>query len=239
MQCLVGCKAKKVVWATNEIDTSLKTKEIQRLHKESRPTFSTLSGTFLVSFDNGKDQQSFPLTFRIKSGETIWLSAPFGLAKAIITPQQVQFYNKTENTYFDGDYSLIKHFLNLSLDYQSVENMLVGQIFANENTICVPSTEGYMCQGQQDITKTSFLLNPSFRVKEISVAQVVNERYFTAKYSYQSVANQIFPYEIYIETRSEDNQAKINIRFNSIELNEPINFPYKVPSGYKRLTFDN
>ncbi|WP_264846746.1 DUF4292 domain-containing protein [Capnocytophaga catalasegens] len=236
---LIGCKTKKVVLTTNQIDFSLKTKEITQLHKESCPVFNTLSGTFLVSFDNGKDQQSFPLTFRIKSGETIWLSAPFGLAKVIITPQQVQFYNKTENTYFDGDYSFIKHFLNLSLDYQSVENMLIGQIFTNETNNCVPSNEGYVCQGQENITKTNFLLNPSFRVKEVSASQAVNQRYFTAKYSYQSVENQFFPYEIYIETRSEESQAKINIRFNSIELNQPLGFPYKVPSGYKRLTFDN
>ncbi len=46
----------------------------------------------------------------------IWLSAKLGLARMMITPESVRFYNKLDNEYFDGDYKLLSDFVGVDLD---------------------------------------------------------------------------------------------------------------------------
>ena len=53
----------------------------------------------------------------MEKDKVIWLSAPLGIARMMITPDQVAFYNKRDNTYFDGDYSLLSDFVGFDLDF--------------------------------------------------------------------------------------------------------------------------
>ena len=99
---LLGCKAKKAIVSSGEIDTSLKNKEIVELHKRSFPEFKTISGSVLASYDDGKNSQSISLNFRMEKDKAIWFSAPLGIAKAYITPEKASYYNRLDNTYFDG-----------------------------------------------------------------------------------------------------------------------------------------
>ncbi|MFC2482598.1 MAG: DUF4292 domain-containing protein, partial [Capnocytophaga granulosa] len=91
---LTSCRTTKITNTQGVADSRLRGKEILEKHQESFPAFETLAGTLTVSYSKaGKIGQTIPLSFRMKKGEIIWLSAPLGMAKALITKEKVQFYN--------------------------------------------------------------------------------------------------------------------------------------------------
>ncbi len=63
----------------------------------------------------------------MEKDKVIWLSATLGLARLMITPEKVQFYNKIDNEFFDGDYKLLSDFVGVELDFYKVQNILLGQ----------------------------------------------------------------------------------------------------------------
>ena len=66
------------------------------------------------------------VSLRIEKDKTIWMSK-LGLVKALITPTRVAFYNKLDNTYFDGDFSYLNKLLGTELNFEMVQNLLLGQ----------------------------------------------------------------------------------------------------------------
>src|SRR5690606_11694734 len=78
-------------------------------------------------YSDGKGSQGVTVSLRVKKDEVIWLSAPLSVIKIMITPDRVQFYNKLDNTYFDGDFSYLEELLGTKLDFQMVQNLLLGQ----------------------------------------------------------------------------------------------------------------
>ena len=58
---------------------------------------------------------------------TIWFNAFLNMVRVKITPDRVRFYNKLDNTYFDGDYALINSFLGTDLQFENLQNLLLGE----------------------------------------------------------------------------------------------------------------
>ena len=63
----------------------------------------------------------------MEKDKIIWLSAPLSVAKVMITPDKVSYYNNWENVYFDGDFSLLSDLLGTELDFTKVQNLLLGE----------------------------------------------------------------------------------------------------------------
>jgi hypothetical protein len=49
------------------------------------------------------------------------------MAKASITPTSVSYYEKIKGTYFEGDFSALSQWLGTDLDYNKIQNMLLGE----------------------------------------------------------------------------------------------------------------
>jgi hypothetical protein len=50
------------------------------------------------------------------------------MAKASITPTSVSYYEKIKGTYFEGDFSALSQWLGTDLDYNKIQNMLLGSL---------------------------------------------------------------------------------------------------------------
>jgi len=236
---LVGCRSTKVTNTQGTADSSLGTKEILSNHVHSFPTFETLVGTLDVSFDNGRKQQNLPLSFRMKKNETIWLSAPLGIAKALITKDKVRFYNKLDATYFEGDYSILEKYVGIPLGFKQVENMLMGQlIFEDEQASIGIEGEYYDGKIDKEPLLIRFCLNPNLRMESFSVEQDLPKRSLVATYSYyQQVDQQFFPRKLTLQGKEEGGQElMLSLIYTSLQRNVAVKFPYSVPSGYQPLT---
>lgn len=238
---LVGCKSTKTLTSGNS-DFSLNKKQVIREHFKRTPDFKTLQCKIKIDYKNGDDEQSYSATLRIEKDKTIWISATLNLVRVLITPERVSFYNKLDNTYFDGDFSYLSDLLGTEIDFQKAQSILLGEtVYAINQEDYVLSTHenSYLLQPkeQKELFEIFFLINPAhFRLDSQQVAQNLEHRMMEVDYlSYQVVGKQVFPEKLKVLALEKSNETIIGLEFKSINLNEELRFPYNIPSGFKKI----
>lgn len=179
--------------------------------------------------------------------DTIWLSASvlnFPLAKVLITPESVKYYEKIGGTYFDGDFSLLSRLLGTPLDFQKVQNLLIGQTIYDLRTGGYKLTEsarGYQLEpSAEDFIQKMFLLDTkNFRTVAQQLSQVGKARSVTVTYpEYQEAGGRVFPKQIKIIANHDRSNTQVDMEFRSLEFDVPVRFPFDIPSGYDEIILE-
>ena len=98
---LFACGSARVL-AEGDVDDSLSIKSVIRKHEAGDVNFKTLSGRLGIDYSDGEEAQRVTVSLRMKRDEVIWLSAPLGVIKVLITPDRVSFYNKLNDAAVDA-----------------------------------------------------------------------------------------------------------------------------------------
>ncbi|MFV8225301.1 DUF4292 domain-containing protein [Christiangramia aquimixticola] len=214
-------------------------------HYTGEANFKTASGKLRAVYQNEEKTQSINLSFRLEKDKAIWMSASllgFPIAKAYITPKSVSYYEKVSQTYFDGDFSLISDLLQTPLDFQKLQNLLIGQAIydlRSEDYNFFQSPRGFQFVHDKDAAmKKMFLLDPkTFKASAQQLAQEKDNRSLTITYSnYQNVDGLLFPENIKIIANEGGSSTNIELTYRSISFNEEVSFPFNIPSGYEEIS---
>ncbi|MGA8853884.1 MAG: DUF4292 domain-containing protein [Christiangramia sp.] len=214
-------------------------------HYTTETQFKTASGKLRAVYQDEEKTQSVNLSFRIEKDKAIWMSASilgFPVAKAYITPTSVSYYEKVSQTYFDGDFSLVSDFLGTPLDFQKLQNLLIGQSIydlRNEEYNFTQSPRGFQfVKDEGNRMKKMFLLNPvSYKAEAQQLAQEQENRSLTVTYSdYQEVDGHVFPDNIRIIASEGGTSTNIDLTYRNISFNEDVSFPFNIPSGYEEIS---
>jgi len=233
-----SCKAKKAA-LEGTIDASLSTRKIIQNHYNRALEFQTMSGKVKIDYQEGGSNQGVTLSLRMKKDEAIWVSAPLGIFKAYITPERVSFYNKLEGEYFDGNFAYLSDLLGYEMDFGKVQNVLIGNTVLDLRDGKYASTieeQGYFLRPKQqkELFKILFSLEPqNFRVKSQQISQPERNRFLKMDYGYQNIESKIAPSMVKIEAVNEEGVRSIGLDFRNIEFDRKLNFPYKIPKGFK------
>lgn len=238
----LSCKSSKRVIASGEASSQLSAKQVIKQHQKNDANFKTMQGKVRIDLIEGEKEQGLTFNFRIEKDKVIWLSAPFGIARMMITPDKVQFYNKQDNQYFDGDYILLSDFVGVDLDFAKVQNILLGQaiynlknephqVSVNENSYALQPKD------QRALLELFYLINPAhFKMDSLQLYQQLQKRMLQVDYSsYQKIKNQILPQNIRIIATEDADQVAITMEFKSVSINEEVRFPFKIPSGFQEI----
>lgn len=214
-------------------------------HEAASPNFTTMAGRIQVAYDDGSKSQSVTVSLRMKKDEVIWIKASIlgiTIAKALITPEKVQYYETISNTYFDGDFTLISDWLGASMDFNKAQAILLGQsIFPlDQSDYKVSITRNrYKVQPkrQPDNFIHSLFLSPvNFKVESGSLSQPKDDRLLSIKYGpYRTVDGNEFPSDIQIDATEGDEKTQISVTYKNIDLNAPVRFPFDIPSGFEPI----
>lgn len=239
-----SCGTKKEAF---EIEDAATSKVIANHYKEEA-NFKTLSSRMRLKYQDEERSQSVTVSFRMEKDNTIWMSAQIlgiPLAKALITRNRVSYYEKIGKTYFDGDYSLLSKWLGTPLDFDKLQNLLIGQTIYDlreDRYKLTESSRGYQLIPASEIeaVKKMFLLDPtSFKATAQQLAQEKESRSVTVTYpKYQRVSGQSLPEEIRIIANEGGSGTQIEISMKSIVLNEDVSFPFDIPSGYDEIVIE-
>ena len=236
-----NCKSSKTI-VEGKANYNLSTKQLIKENAKQTPDFKTLKSTLKITYTQKGDSQTHSVSFRAKKDEALWMSATFSIVKALVTPEKVSFYNKLDNTYFDGDYKYLSDLLGTELDFQKVQNLLLGEAIFNlkDGTYSGSVDNGsYILQPkrQRELFEIFFLLDPShFKVKSQRILQPKESRHLQIDYlSYQDVEKQILPEKIKVIALETNHETIINLEFKNVTLNEELRFPFKIPSGFKEI----
>ncbi len=239
---LTSCGAKKT--GTTGLRHATVNKVIKQYEKTA-PEFETLYAHLRASYDDGSGSQSIGVSMRMQKGDTIWLSAKLAglipLAKLMITPNRVQFYEKINHQSFDGDFALLSNWLGMPVDFEKVQNLLLGQIVGpvdKQDFELKDGKNGYiLSQLLTGMVQRSILIDKStFKVKGQQIKRSAQREGVTIAYpSYQEKAGQLFPKMINIVVNHGNKSTKIDINYRSLELNRDLDFPFEMPSGYTEI----
>lgn len=237
-----GCRSSKSLTSTGSIKESMTAKLLIKENRKQTADFNTLQAKVKIDYSEGDKSNGVSVTLRMEKDKVIWLSAPLGAARAMITPEKVSYYNKLENEYFDGDYSLLSELLGIELDFDKVQNLLLGEMIFDltDETYLVSNNEiSYVLQpqNQKSIFEIFYLLNPGhFKLDSQQLSQSLEKRFLQVDYkTYQFVNKEIVPELINIVAMENNSEVKIDLEFKSVSLNEDVRFPFEIPSGYKEI----
>ncbi len=228
----------------NQIEEA-STKELFASHQAAMPQFKTLAGRMQLAYETEEKAQSITVSLRLEKDKTIWIKASIlgiTLAKVLITPDSVSYYETIGKTYFEGDFALLGEWLGTPINFQQAQNLLLGQsIFDLEASKYTSEIFQHKFKVQPKRQPQNFIhslfLNPdNFKVALETLAQPEQDRMLNIRYNdYQKVEGQYFPNDISIVTSEGSSQTKIEINYKKIDLNVDISFPFDIPSGYERI----
>lgn len=239
-----ACKSASITKRKLVVKPLNTTQILQNLH-QSNVSAKTILAKIKVKFSTAKNTQNITANLRLQKDQMIWISLTaiggIPVAKILITPNRVSYYEKLNKTYFEGDFSLLNSWLKADLNFDKIQNMLFAQpIESVKNTEFISSIINYSYQlkakNKIDNSNVTYWVNPeNFKLDKQQFSK--NKKEFLA-FSYLGFDNStkdIFPNRLQIVAKSKKQTIKIDLTYKSIRFNMPLNFPFKIPEGYNLL----
>ncbi len=236
-----ACKSSKIV-TDGSVSEDLSARAVIKNHYKNALDFKTLSGRLKIDYTDGGSSQSVGVSLRMEKDEKIWLSAPLGVVKAYITPTRVSFYNKLQNEYFDGDFAYLSDLLGTELNFERVQNLLLGQALFDlreERYDLAIKDQTYQLkpENSKELFKLLFQIEPkNFKMATQQLSQPWKKRLLEIRYKdYQNKDAKVIPNAIGIVAIDKNERTIIDILYRNVEFNRPLNFPYKIPKGFDEI----
>lgn len=243
---LISCKSKAIL-TEKSASGVLSSTEIIANHYKNKKDFKTLYIKADVSYEDAKQSQSLSAEIKILKDQKILVSLRFlgiTMAKALITPEGVKYYEKLNGNFFEGNYNALTTFLGTDLDFQKVQNLLIGQALDDLNKgnyISSLADNLFQLEGKnKDQTQKIFTFEASkFLLKKQQINQVEKSRTLEINYpEHKEYSLAVLPAKLLIEANQTKGKTNIEIDYNSISFNEELSFPYSVPESYKQIFID-
>jgi len=239
---LIGCKSKQAVATAAANDNTEVTKVING-HYQNQHNFTTLSIRANAKYEDDKQSHSVNADIRIKKDEIIWINIKFlgiPMAKAMITPTKVSYYEKINNTYFEGDFSLLTNWLGTDLDFNKVQNLFLGKAIDDLTkdqwiSEVVDKMFKLSLPNNFDVSKEFYFEGANYLLKRETINQASKNRSLEIRYpSFKEDKGMFLPNEINIKAEQKD-KVIIAIEYKGTTFNEKLTYPFSIPSGYTAI----
>ncbi len=240
-----SCKTTKRLTKNTAIK-ELSARKVAKKHVAANLNQQTIDARLKVNYKGPKDALAFNMRMRIKKDEVIWLKGikMITIFKAKITPTKVQFYSPYKKNYFDGDFSMLKELLGTDINFQQLQNMLLGEALLDVKSAPQEvqiNKKSYQLspKKQPKLFDLFFYVNPQhFKLdKQLVVNSLKDQRLEISYPKYSKKNNTLFPEKINIEAKENNKFTIIDITTRMVEYNTKLNTDFKIPSGYKEIKF--
>ncbi|MEJ7694430.1 DUF4292 domain-containing protein [Daejeonella sp.] len=245
-----SCKAKKVATAKADSVTVAVTQPAESANtvranklasvKSSQASFNTLSGKAKAALSIGSNSNDVTMNIRIKNNEAIWVSvtaiAGLEVARALITPDSVRVINRLENEYIKKPFSYLYEFTNNKINFATLQSILVGNVISEFVT---ESTEVNMTGAQAELRSSigsmmyKVVLNDQNKVVTADLSDAAAAQSLLVHYGdFQMVSQQQIPHSIVMKSQAKSKKISLDLKFSKIELDGPVDIPFRVPDRY-------
>ncbi len=238
-----ACKTTKITNTSENM--SFSSKKVIKNHYKNAFDKKTINAKLKIKYKGKSSLPSVTGSLRLRKDETIWISLTklgFPVAKVLITPNKVSFYEKINRTYFDGDFTLLSNFLGTELNFQKVQDLLLGQSLLDlksESFDITVSDKNYLLKPKvgNPLFDIFFLINPiNFKVNSQQLNQKDENNTLVINYAnYERIDNEFFPREIHIIASDIKNTSTIDVDYKSVEFNKRVSFPFEIPKNYEKM----
>jgi Domain of unknown function (DUF4292) len=244
---LVSCKAKQQAISAEPNVVSVSNDTVSNIIKHNEAlklNFKTAVFKAKINYDDPNRSMNLSSEIRIKKDEIILVSVKmlgFVMAKAIITPTQVRYYEKANNKFFEGDYKTLSNWLGTDLDFQKVQNIMLGKAMDDlkkeqYNFLTEDNAPKLEEKNNAQYVK-SYVFDPvTFVLKKQEINQALTCRNLKVNYlNHKMYPEVILPEELLIFAMQNNQKTTIGIEYKNATFNEELTFPYNVPNGYEQI----
>lgn len=243
---LASCKTKQAMVAEQSAEVKVGVSSVATGHYANKKDFKTVYIRAGAKYRDSKQSHSMSADIKILKDEKILINVKFlgiPMAKALITPDKVSYYEKINNQYFEGNYALLSRWLGTELDYTKVQNILLGvamdDLTQNKYQESLENGLHKLVSKKGNVSKQFLFESANYLLKQQSVAQSGQEpRSLVINYpAHREWPKAKLPDEIKIEAEQKD-RVTIDIDYDNITFDENLSFPYSVPEGYEQIFLD-
>ncbi len=238
---LTSCKAKKA--ANNSTVRGMSVNKIIKNHYANDFDKETLVAKLRVKYRGKSSLPSVTASLRLRKDNTIWISLSklgFPIGKALITTNKVSYYEKINKTYFEGDFRLLSNWLGTDLDFEKVQNLLLGQAILNLKDTKYQATQkenafDLMPKKANALFDILFSISGShFKVNKQEIQQ--KGKTLTIGYKdYEKIDDEMFPKKVLITALDGKYTTTVDVDYRSVQFNKSVSFPFTIPNGYKEI----
>jgi len=242
---LSGCSVNKTN-SNNASDLSLDLKSVVKEIKKSENKFKNVRNRAKIEFDNGKTIQSIVLNLRVAENEVLWISASMivPIAKALITKDQLVFYEKFQRTYIDTSLKNNKGLLP-PISIELIQNILFGKPVVDvdsRNWKIIQNPMQYVLtpsNNQENIQPTMFFNPKDFVLEEQRIYfSSINALLVVEYNNFKSLNEKNIPTEVFMSIIQNGKISKITIEYSQIDFPQNLTFPIEIPEGYKKININ-
>ncbi len=239
-----SCKSSKNITDNPTVIKEMSARRVAKKHVSSNFDEKNTDARLKINYRDAKEKIGFSVRMKIKKDQVIWLKGTkfITVFKAKITPKKVQFYSPYYKNYFDGDFSMLKKLLGTDINFQQLQNMLLGQSLLNvksERHEVEIHNKSYQLspKKQSSLFDIFFYVNPHhYKLEKQSIVNSIKNQRLDISYpKYLSKKGVLFPEKININAKQNKKFTNINITTRSVEFNTKLSIPFKIPNGYKEI----
>lgn len=237
-----SCKTKK---GTSNNNANMKLlSEVLNKYQANSFKGETIKASLKLKYKGEKAIPQLNASLRIEKDKIIWLSLSkvITVGKLKITPNSVQFYNNMDNTYFDGDFSLLSKLLGTEVNFQQVQNILIGEALYslnNKDYEIEKKAASYVFTPKQNDERFNiffWLDNANFKTKKQEIHQSKGEKLLSIQVTeFEKVQGIDFPKHVYILAKDKTKTNTIDIDYKSVKFDLDLRYPFEIPQGYKEI----
>lgn len=237
-----SCKTKRPT-TKNNANTMLLNKVIDNYYDNSFKN-KTVKASLKIKYKGEKNIPTLNASLRIEKDKVIWMSISkfITVGKLKITPNKVQFYNNIDQTYFDGDFSLLSDLLGTEVNFEQVQNILLGQAIytLNKKDYNIEALEkDYVFTPKQNDDRFNIFFwidNQTFKAKKQEIRQNEGDKLLSVQFTeFEKIQNETFPKHLYILAKDGKKTNTINIDYKGVKFDLDLRYPFSIPSGYSKI----
>lgn len=258
ISCFSSCRSLRKVYKA-----PLKEEGADYLFKklnENELQFKYIKAKFNMHLKEGKKKTSFKGQIRIQKDSMIWVSfSPLlgiEVARMLITNDSVKFINRMNKTFFKGDYKYLNKFFDTNLDFNVLQALIIGNDFDHYEIAkfkaSIDNMQYRLATAERnklkkyirkhEIRPNVFIQNiwldpENFKISQISLKELGKEnKKLQMNYNeFVEINSQLFPKNINFNLQA-DKKIDVKIDYSKIDVNEKVNFPFKVTKKYKSVS---
>lgn len=231
--------------------------DLQQLIRQNAFKAGTISAKASVKTEGGQQGGSFNITMRMHTDSMIWISVSpllgIEVARLLISKDSVKFLDRLNNKYSITDFQFLSQLLDVNLDYEIVQGILTGNLFAYKknkfNSVYVEDSCYILSTMSKrklkrsledvDITKPVvqdvWVEDSTYRVMKLSIEDLrVQKSLLTEYYDFRTTDGGLFPFRSSTLVKSGQ-QIRIDIEYSRISVNTDLEFPFTIPQGYEKM----
>ncbi len=230
-----SCEISKSVISTSKIIANIKSKKLEKIVKQNDFKINYFSGKIRVLYKN----KNFTAHFRMKKDSVIWISmtGPFSIegARILITKDRVQIINRLNGTYYDEPLSFIENFLPLNVNFQMLEQLILGNFIekAIKKQKIETKAQNYIVKGEVENFNLLYFLLPNGKLESIEIENKYKVQSIDVQYKkYEKFDNQEFSVRREFLIKDTLSENILDLKFYKMKT-EMVHFPFKVLSSLK------